>query len=70
MPGALKYIVNESGQKTSVLVPIKVWKELNDNYEKLQNKIGIFSSIGEGLTEVRNAKRTGKKLQMLKEFLT
>lgn len=69
MRGALKYIVDESGQKTSVLVPIKVWTELNDNYEKLLNKIGIFSSISEGLTEVRDAKRAGKKLQTLKEFL-
>ena len=39
MPDALKYIVNESGQKTSVLVPVKVWDDLNANYKKLQNKL-------------------------------
>ncbi len=35
MPNALKYIVDGSGQKTSVLVPVKVWDDLNANYQKL-----------------------------------
>lgn len=69
MPIALKYIVDESGQKTSVLVPVKVWEDLNANYQKLQNKLNVLSSIQEGLKEVQAARRTGKKLQTLKDFL-
>lgn len=69
MPNALKYIVDETGQKTSVLVPVKVWEDLNANYQKLQNKISVFSSLKEGLTEVKSATKTGKKLQTLKDFL-
>jgi hypothetical protein len=70
MPGALKYIIDESGQKTSVLVPVKVWEDLNTNYQKLQNKLNIFSGIQAGLKEVQGAKKSGKKLQTLKDFLS
>ena len=70
MPNALKYIVNNNGHKTSVLVPVKVWEDLNNNYRKLQNKLTILNGIKEGLNEVRQAKKTGKKLQTLKTFLS
>lgn len=69
MPNALKYIVDDSGQKTSVLVPIKVWEDLNTGYIRLQNKLAIFSGIKAGLKEVKSANESGKKLQTLKDFL-
>ena len=69
MPNTLKYIVDESGHKTSVLVPVKVWEDLNANYQKLQNKLNVFSSVQEGLKEVKSVRKTGKKLQTLKDFL-
>ncbi len=69
MPNSLKFIIDEKGNKTSVLVPVKVWEDLNFNYQKLQNKLSVFKSIQEGLQEVRQARKTGKKLQTLKDFL-
>jgi hypothetical protein len=69
MPNALKHIVDESGHKTSVLVPVKVWEDLNSAYQKLQNKLSVFSSIKEGLNEVKTARKSGKKLQTLNDFL-
>ena len=69
MAGALQYIIDDSGNKTSVLVPVKVWENLNANYEKLQAKLASLSSIREGLDEVQKSKKTGKKLQPLKDFL-
>lgn len=69
MPATLKYIIDQSGQKTSVLVPIKVWDDLNTNYQKFQAKLDVFNSIQKGLQEVKMAKKTGQKLQTLKEFL-
>ena len=68
MPNSLKYIVDESGHKTSVLVPVKVWEDLNANYQKLQNKLIVFNSIREGLDEVKGARDRGKKLQTLKDL--
>ena len=69
MPNALKYIVDDSGNKTSVLVPVKLWEDLNSNYEKLQAKLAILSGLRNGLTEVKKSKKSGKKLQTLKAFL-
>jgi hypothetical protein len=69
MPASLKYIVDDNGQKTSVLVPIKVWEDLNSSYQKLQNKLSVFNSIQEGLKEVAAAKKSGRQLQTLKDFL-
>ena len=69
MADSLKYIINESGHKTTVLVPLKVWEELNANYQKLQKKLDIFNSIQIGLNEVNEIKKTGKQLQTLKDFL-
>lgn len=69
MPTALKYIVDETGQKTSVLVPVKVWEDLNANYQKLHNKLSVFSSIQQGLREVKSARKSKRKSQTLKDFL-
>lgn len=69
MAGALKYMVDENGDKTSVLVPIKTWEKINQGYTKLQNKLKVFTSINEGISEVKEARNSGKKLQTLKDFL-
>jgi hypothetical protein len=69
MPTTLKYIVDESGQKTSVLVPVKMWEDLNANYQKLQNKLSVLRSVKEGLGEVRKVRKSKRALQTLKDFL-
>jgi hypothetical protein len=69
MPNALRYIIDNTGNKTTVLVPMKIWEDLNNNYQKLQKKLEILNGISDGLNEVRQTKKSGKKLQTLKEFL-
>ena len=69
MASALKYMVDEKGDKTSVLVPLKTWEKINQDYFKLQNKLKVLTGIKEGLAEVSEAKKSGKKLQTLKDFL-
>ena len=69
MSRAIKYIIDDSGHKTSVLVPIKMWEELNTNYQQLYKKLEVLNGIRKGLAEVKQAKKTGKKLQTLKDFL-
>jgi hypothetical protein len=69
MANDLKYMIDENGDKTSVLVPLKTWEKINDDYTKLQNKLKVLTGIQEGLTEIKDAKKSGKKLQPLKEFL-
>lgn len=70
MANTLKYMVDEKGDKTSVLVPLKTWERLNNNYAHLQNKIKILTGIKEGMNEVHQAKKSGLKLQTLKDFLS
>ena len=69
MAAPLKYMVDENGQKTSVLVPIKTWAKINENYNKLQNKLNFIVGLKGAFQELRSAKKSGKKLQTLKEFL-
>ena len=69
MPQVLKYIVDNKGHKQSVLVPIKTWESLNEKLAKLANKLGTLKGIHKGLNEVREAKKSGKKLSSLKSFL-
>ena len=69
MTSGLKYMVDENGEKTSVLVPLKTWEKINQDYHKLQNKLNVLTGIKDGLNEVRDAKKSGKKLQTLKDFL-
>ena len=69
MTSALKYMIDENGDKTSVLVPLKTWEKINQDYFKLQNKLRVLTGIKEGLSEVRDAKKSGKELQTLKDFL-
>ncbi len=69
MQQAVKYMVDKKGGKKSVLVPIKTWERINDSYAKLKNKLNILTGIKEGLNEVKAAKKSGKKLQTLKDFL-
>jgi hypothetical protein len=61
--------MNRILSKTSVLVPLKTWEKINQDYSKLQNKLKILTGIKDGLTEVEDAKKSGKKLQTLKDFL-
>jgi hypothetical protein len=69
MASALKYMIDEKGDKTSVLVPIKTWKKMNEDYSRLQNKLKVLTGIKNGLKEINEAQRTGRKLQALNDFL-
>ena len=69
MAHAVKYMVDEKGQKTSVLVPLNTWTKINEDYNKLQNKLKVLLGIKSAFTEVKLSKKSGKKLQTLKDSL-
>ena len=69
MNSAIQYLINSSGSKTSVVLPLNRWEELNDKYQKLLTKLQILTGIKEGICEVQEARRKGKKLQTLADFL-
>lgn len=63
-------MVDEKGQKTSVLVPIKTWAKINADYQKLQNKIKVLVELKSAFGEIKRAKAGGKQLQTLKDYLS
>lgn len=69
MPNQIQIYQDEKGNKTSVIVPYKEWAKLNARLQTLQNKLNIFSGIREGIREVKEAKKTGNKLQDLSSFI-
>lgn len=70
MAQPIKYMIDEKGNKTSVLVPLTTWTKINEDYTKLQNKLQVLLGIKSALTEIKSAKKTGKQLQTLKSFLS
>ena len=70
MPNAFQYLVDENGDKTSVVIPLKTWERINNEYAGLQNKLKVLTNIKDGLKEVKEAQKSGKKLQTLKSFLS
>ncbi len=70
MAGSIKYVKDQTGQKTSVLVPFKIWDDLNTKYKKLQRKLKIMNGIHQALREVQQSGKSGKKLKTLKDFLS
>jgi hypothetical protein len=69
MASAVKYMVDEKGDKTSVLVPIQTWAKINQDYAKLQNKLSLLVGLKNAFREVKEARKSGRKLQTLKSFL-
>ena len=70
MSSALKYIIDDNGHKTGVLVPVKTWENLNEKYKKLNKKLAILTGIQQGLLEVKESRTNGKSLQTLSSFLS
>ncbi|MBP9663115.1 MAG: hypothetical protein KBD94_00735 [Pyrinomonadaceae bacterium] len=69
MQSRIQIYTDEKGNKSSIIVSYDEWKKLNDRVRKLENKLRIVSSIRNGLSEVEDASRNGKKLQSLADFV-
>jgi len=69
MRTAIQYVVDEKGLKKSVIVPYDEWAKIMSDYHKLENKLKVFTAIQEGFREIKAARKQGKKLQTLSDFL-
>lgn len=65
----MQVVLNSKGKKASVLVPFAKWQKLNSDFAKLQNKLHVLMGINEGLQEIKEAKRSGKKMKTLSDAL-
>ena len=69
MRNQIQIYTDEKGNKTSVIVPYEDWAKINTRLEILQNKLKIFSSVRDGMQEVKEARKKGKNLQDLSDFI-
>ena len=65
----IQYITDEKGKKQSVIIPFKQWEKFEGEYRLLVNKLEVMAGIQEGVQEVKYARKNGKKLQSLVDFL-
>ncbi len=69
MKSDVKYIVDESGEKTSVVVPLKEWNRIHQDHDKLMKKIEILTGIKTSMIEIRKARKSGNQLQSLQSLV-
>ncbi len=69
MQSRVQVYVDESGNKSSILMPYDDWTKLNTRIKRLENKLKVFSDIRDGIQEVNRSRQTGKKLRSLSEFI-
>ncbi|MCF8465339.1 MAG: hypothetical protein K9G41_10880 [Flavobacteriales bacterium] len=69
MGRSVQYIVDDAGKKKSVIIPFEEWKKQRKKLDELQNKLDVFQTITEGVSEVKDARKKGKELKNLSDFL-
>ncbi|MFH1319270.1 MAG: hypothetical protein ABII90_01265 [Bacteroidota bacterium] len=65
----LKYITDQNGQQTAVIIPMKNWEKFQKEHEKLENKIKVLNGIADALDEIEDIKKGKEKGKTLREFL-
>ncbi|MBI1288597.1 MAG: hypothetical protein GC178_13580 [Flavobacteriales bacterium] len=69
MGRSVQYIVDDEGKKKSVIIPFEEWEKQRKKLNALQNKLDVFQIISEGISGMKEAKKKGKELKDLSEFL-
>lgn len=65
----IQFYTDGNGNKTSVIVAYEDWLKLNQQLESLQNKLAVVTSVQAGIKEVKAARKSGRKLQTLSDFI-
>ncbi|MBL4586444.1 MAG: hypothetical protein JKX84_05235 [Flavobacteriales bacterium] len=69
MGRSVQYIVDDTSKKRSVIIPFAEWEKRTKKLDELQNKLDVFQTISESVSEIKNARKKGKELQNLSDFL-
>lgn len=65
----LNYLTDASGNQVAVQIAMEEWLAFQQEYQELKRKLEIMQGIKEALEEVQSARKEGRKLQSLSEFL-
>ena len=61
--------IQYNDDKTSVTVPYQEWLRLQKEIRSLRNKLSVFSGIQAGIAEIKEARKTGRNLEKLSDFI-
>ena len=65
----IKYITDEKGAKTAVVVPLTQWKSMSENIEEFEEYIFIKKSLSQGLKEAKQISSGEIEGKSLSSFL-
>ena len=65
----LNYLTDASGNQVAVQIAMEEWLAFQQEYQELKRKLEIMQGIRDALEEVQSARKEGRKLQSLSEFL-
>lgn len=65
----VKYLTDENGEKTAVVIDIKEWQLLQEELERLRQQEALKGQIERGMKDVGAWKQGEKDLSSLKNFL-
>ncbi len=63
------YVADGSPKSKLLLVRRKDWESIHKKYRKLQKKMELFDAISLGIGQVKRARKKGKDIQLLSDFL-
>ena len=69
MNGRIQIYTDDKGNKSSVIIPYDEWTNLQARLNVLEKKLKVFSGIQNGVREVVEARKSGRKLQSLSAFI-
>jgi hypothetical protein len=61
----VEYILNEKGEKSSVVLSMAQWERMQQKLRKQEILLGLKSAF----SEIKDAKKKGVKLQTLSDFI-
>lgn len=65
----IEYITDTKGKQKSVIIPHKQWKNFEEDYNKMKNKLKLLTGINIALDEVNQIQNGKKKGKTLKELI-
>jgi hypothetical protein len=65
----LNYITDATGKQIAVQIAMSDWLLFQKQFQEFKRKLEVLQGIKDALKEVDDAKKEGRELQSLKDFL-
>ncbi|MBK9448889.1 MAG: hypothetical protein IPN95_05660 [Bacteroidetes bacterium] len=66
----LNYITDATGKQIAVQIAMSDWLLFEKQFQEFKRKLVVLQGIKDALKEVDDAKKEGRELQSLKDFLS